>query len=170
MILLATVFLASMAVNVGRMGMSLSMKGQQLSAGDISTATAIGGLVTVLVTLLIGTLSDTLGCKRFLVLSYLVVMSSILVLIRAGELWQFCVVSSLILSSRVVIASMSPVYAADLLPRKSLGKALPLVSTMNSVSGVAGSAAAGYVLDTFGAVSLYGFVALLTLIAVIMLA
>src|SRR5574341_1089952 len=45
--LLATVLLVSMTVSVGRMGLSLAMKGEQFSAGDVSTANAIGGLVTI---------------------------------------------------------------------------------------------------------------------------
>lgn len=91
-------------------------------------------------------------------------------LVRAQELWQFWLVSSLILGSRVAIASMAPVYAADLLPRQALGKALPLVGTVGTVSGVAGSAGAGYVLDTFGASSLYSTASILSFIAVVIMA
>ncbi|HEY3474574.1 MAG TPA: MFS transporter [Anaerolineales bacterium] len=170
LLLLATVLLGQMTVSVGRMGISLVMDNQQFSEGEISTANALGGLIAIPATLLIGSLSDTLGRKRLLVLSYLIAMAGTVMLVRAQELWQFWLVSSLILGSRVAIASMAPVYAADLLPRQALGKALPLVGTVGTVSGVAGSAGAGYVLDTFGASSLYSTASILSFIAVVIMA
>lgn len=170
LLLLLTVLLASMTVSVERIGLSLAMKGEQFSAGDVSTANAIGGLVTIPVTLLIGILSDKLGRKRFLVLGYLVAMAGAVILIGARGLWQFWVVSSLVLASRSVITSMSPAYATDLLSRRSLGKALPLVGTMNWVSGVIGFAGAGYMLDMFGPASLYGIAALASFIGIMILA
>jgi len=169
LLLLLTVFLASMTVSIGRMGISLAMKSQQISASDVSTANAVGGLVTIPVTLLIGMFSDRLGSKRLLVLGYLVAVAGTALLMSARELWQFWVVSSLVLASRSVITSMSPAYATDLVRRRFLGKALPLVGTMTWVSGVIGFAGAGYVLDTFGGRSLYGAAALASLLAVIVL-
>ncbi|HSG44288.1 MAG TPA: hypothetical protein VLA72_14155, partial [Anaerolineales bacterium] len=44
--LLLTVFSASMTISVGRMGLSMVMNSQQFSASEVSTANAIGGLVT----------------------------------------------------------------------------------------------------------------------------
>jgi hypothetical protein len=60
---------------------------------------------------------------------------------------------------------MSPAYATDLLRRRFLGKALPLVGTMNWVSGVVGFAGAGYVLETFGAAGLYGTASFIAILA-----
>lgn len=170
MLLLITVLLASMTVSVGRMGLSLEMKDHQYSASDVSTANAIGGLVTIPVTLLTGAFSDRLGRKRFLFVGYLVAMGSALLLLLARELWQFWLVSSLVLSSRSVVSAMSPAYTTDLVRRRFLGKALPLVGTMNWASGVAGFAGAGYILDTFGAAVLYGATAFTALLAAILLA
>jgi MFS family permease len=153
--LLGTVFLASMTVSVGRMGISMAMKGQEFSAVEISTINAFGGLSTIPITLLIGTLSDRLGRKRFLLVGYLMGLGGTLLLIGAQSLWQFWLLSSLTLASRSVISSMAPAYATDLLSRRALGKALPLVGTMNWVSGVIGFAGSGYVLDAFGASDLY---------------
>lgn len=167
--LLLTVFLASMTVSVGRIGLSLGMKGHQFSAGDVSTANAVGGLVTILVTLLTGNFADRLGRKRMLALGYLVAVGSAATLVSARELWQFWVVSSLVLASRSMITSMSPAYATDVLRRRFLGKALPWVGTMNWVSGVIGFAGAGYVLDVFGGRILYGMAAVTALIAAVIL-
>lgn len=169
-LLLVTVLLASITVSVGRLGLSLAMKDQQYSASDVSTANAIGGLITIPVTLLIGALSDRLGHKRFLLFGYLVAMGSAVMLFLAVDLWQFWVVSSLVLVSRSVISSMSPAYTTDLVRRRFLGRALPLVGTMNWVSSVIGFAGAGYVLDKYGAASLYGATALTSILAVTVLA
>lgn len=156
LLLLATVLLASMTVSVGRMGLSMTMKDQLFSASDVSTANAFGGLFTIPITLMIGALSDKLGRKRFLFMGYLFAMGSTLLLIAAQELWQFWLVASLVLAARSVITAMSPAYATDLLSRRAIGKTLPLISTMNWVSGVIGFAGSGYIIDTFGAASLYG--------------
>lgn len=169
-LLLGTVLLASMTVSVGRMGLSLAMKDQHFSASEISTANAIGGLVTIPIALLISTFSDKLGRKRFLLAGYLVALGSMVMLFYASDLWQFWMVSSLVLVSRSVISSMSPAYATDVVRRRFLGKALPLVGTMNWVSGVAGFAGAGYVLDSFGGASLYGAAAFVSFLAVAILA
>lgn len=167
-LLLMTVLLASMTVSVGRMGLSMSMKDQSFSASDVSTANAFGGLFTIPVTLLIGALSDKLGHKRFLFMGYVLAMGSALMLIAAHDLWQFWLVAALVLAARSVITSMSPAYASDILSRRSLGKALPLVGTMNWASGVVGFAGSGYVIDAFGSTSLYGATTIAAVLAGIM--
>ncbi|HEY5730703.1 MAG TPA: MFS transporter [Anaerolineales bacterium] len=116
-------------------------------------------------TLIIGMLADRLGRKRFLLMGYLVAMGGSLILIAAQELWQFWIVSSLVLASRSVITSMAPAFATDILKRRFLGKALPLVGTMNWASGVIGFAGSGYVLERFGPVNLYGTGSILAITA-----
>lgn len=169
-ILLVTILLASVTVSVGRMGLSMTMKDQSFSASEVSAANAFGGLFTIPVTLMIGSLSDKLGRKRFLFIGYVLAMGGTLLLIAARDLWQFWLVASLVLASRSVITAMAPAYATDLLSRRTLGKTLPLVGTMNWVSGVVGFAGSGYMLDSFGPTSLYGGTTLVAVLAGIMMA
>ena len=110
--------------------------------------------------------SDRLGRKRFLALGYLVAMCSTVMLVFARGLWQFWIVSGLVLASRSMISSMAPAYATDLVRRRFLGKALPLVTATNWVSGVIGFVGAGYALDRFGATGLYGATSLIAFIGV----
>jgi MFS family permease len=152
------------------MGLSMEMKEHNFSAGEVSTANAVGGLVTIPIILLVGALSDRFGRKYFLMLGYLVALGSTVMLFFARDLGQFWVASSLVLASRSMISSMSPAYATDLVRRRFLGKALPLVGTMTWVSGVAGFAGAGYILDTFGAASLYGITAVAASVAFLIVA
>jgi len=165
LLLLATVLLGSMTVSVGRMGFSMTMKDQMFTASEVSTANAFGGLLTIPVTLTIGAFSDRLGRKRFLFMGYILAMGSTLLLVTAHELWQFWLVASMTLASRSVITSMSPAYASDLLSRSALGRSLPLVGTMNWVSGVVGFAGSGYIIDTFGSASLYGGTTVIAILA-----
>ena len=165
LLLLTTVLLASFAVSVGRMGLSMTMKDQLFSASQVSTANAVGGLLTIPVTLMIGAFSDKLGRKRFLFMGYLLAMSSTLLLVVADKLWEFWLVASLVLAARSVITAMSPAYATDLLSRNTIGKTLPLVGTMNWVSGVIGFAGSGYVIDSFGTTSLYGATTVVAVLA-----
>jgi len=165
LLLLTTVLLGSFAVSVGRMGLSMTMKDQLFSASEVSTANAFGGLFTIPVTLMIGALSDKLGRKRFLFMGYVLAVGSTMLLIAANELWEFWLVASLVLAARSVITAMSPAYAADLLSRAAIGKALPLVGTMNWVSGVIGFAGSGYVIDSFGTTSLYGGTTVIAVLA-----
>lgn len=169
-VLLVTILLASVTVSVGRMGISMTMKDLLFSAGEVSTANAFGGLFTIPVTLMIGAFSDKLGRKRFLFMGYVFAMGSTLLLIAARAVWQFWLVSSLVLASRSVITAMAPAYATDLLSRRSLGRTLPLVGTMNWVSGVIGFAGSGYVIDAFGAASLYGGTTVAAVLAGLLLA
>ena len=169
-ILLVTVLLASVTVSVGRMGISMTMKDQLFSAGEVSSANAFGGLFTIPVTLMIGALSDKLGRKRFLFMGYVFAMGGTMLLIAARSPWQFWLVSSLVLASRSVITAMAPAYATDLLSRRSLGRTLPVVGTMNWVSGAIGFAGSGYVIDAFGATSLYGGTSIAAVLAGILLA
>ena len=166
LLLLLTALLGSMTVSVGRMGLSMAMKDAHFFVNDISTANAVGGLVTIPITLLAGVFSDRLGRKRFLALGYLVAMCGTLTLVMARDLWQFWIVSGFVLASRSMISSMAPAYATDLVRRRFLGQALPLVTAMNWVSGVIGFAGAGYALDRFGATSLYGVTSMIAFVGV----
>lgn len=165
--LIATVLLASMTVSVARLGLSLSMKASQFSASDISAANALGGLIALPVTLMTGVLSDRLGRKTSLIFGYLIAAASTLMLLIAREMWQFQVASSFVLISRNIISPMSSAFATDLLERDQLGRALPLVNSANWVSGVLGFLGTGYVMDLFGAATLYDTASIIALLAVV---
>jgi MFS family permease len=83
---LAITFLGGMAINVGRLGSSISMKAMDFSPEAVSSAAMISGLIAIPVTLLIGTLSDRLGRKHFLAVSYLLIVSSALILVTASRI------------------------------------------------------------------------------------
>lgn len=165
--LLLTVFLASMTVSIARLGLSLSMKAGQFSASDISTANAFAGLLTIPVTFAVGVMSDKLGRKTSLVFGYLIAAGSALMLMSSRDLWQFWVASFLVMIARNVISSMSSAFATDLLDRNALGRALPLVGTVNWGAGAMGFAGTGLMMDLFTASTLYQTATIIALLAVL---
>jgi len=166
LLLLSTVLLASMTVSIARLGLSLSMKAGHFTASDISTASAFGGLVTIPVTLAVGIIADKFGRKTSLIFGYLLAAGSALVLMGAYELWQFWVASFLVLIGRNIISSMSSAFATDLLDRDALGRALPLVGTVNWAAGAMGFAGTGFLMDLFGAPNLYRTATMIAILAV----
>ena len=168
MFLLMTVFLASMTVSIGRLGLSLSMKASLFPASDVSTANAFGGLIALPVTLMVGMTSDRLGRKPPLLFGYLTATASTLMLLIAKDLWQFQVASSLVLIARNIISPMSFAFATDLLESDQLERALPLVNSANWASGVLGFVGTGYMMDLFGAAALYDIATIIAILAVLM--
>jgi MFS family permease len=130
------------------------MKAQHFTPSQISSATAIGGLVTIPVSLGIGTLSDRLGRKRFLMLSYIVAAIGALTLGFSNQLWHFWVASSLLLAARSSNGSIASALATDLLTPETLGRSLPWVHTMNWIASVIGFAGTGFGIEAFGAFGL----------------
>ena len=153
LILLGVLF-SALTISVARLGLSLTMKAQLFTPSQISSATAIGGLVTIPVTLGIGSLSDRLGRKRFLMLSYLVAAIGALTLGFSHQLWHFWIASSLLLAARSSNGSIASALATDLLAPEALGRSLPWVHTMNWVASVIGFAGTGFGIETLGTVGL----------------
>jgi len=149
LILLGVLF-SALTISVARLGLSLTMKAQLFTPSEISSATAIGGLVTIPVSLGIGTLSDRLGRKRFLMLSYLVAATGALTLSFSDQLWQFWIASSLLLAARSSNGSIASALATDFLAPEALGRSLPWVHTMNWIASVIGFAGAGFGIETLG--------------------
>ncbi len=86
-----------------------------------------------------------------------------MVLLTAGQLWQYWLVAASILISRSVSGSLALALATDLLPAGAVGRSLPWLNTVTWVASVMGFAGTGYVLETMGAASLFGLGALFAL-------
>lgn len=161
--LLLSILLSAMSISVNRLGLSLTMKDLHYSAGAISGANVIGGLVTIPIVLWFGKLSDHLGRKLFLLSGYLLAALGGVILLLAGHLWHFWLVAATTLIARSISASLASALATDILPPSALGRSLPWVSTASWVAGVLGFAASGIVIDLTGAASLFAVAALLSL-------
>jgi MFS family permease len=165
-VLLLAVLFSAMTVSIVRIGLSLSMEAIQFSPAAIAGVNVVGGLVTIPVVLGFGVLSDRLGRRLFLASGYLLAAFSAISLVTARQLWQFWIVAAAILIARSISGSLASALATDILPPQSLGRSLPVLSTMAWASGVLGFAASGYVIESLGARDLYLIATLMSIVAV----
>jgi YNFM family putative membrane transporter len=154
-LLLTSALLALVAINVGRLGTSLSMQALGFAPGAIASTATVSGLATIPATLLIGVLSDRLGRRHSLTLSYLLAASGAGTLLVATQLWHFWLAATLLFAAWSASRSVASALATDMLPRAALGRGLPRLNAMDSVASILGFAGAGYTLDTLGSTSLY---------------
>lgn len=163
--LLVAYLMATMAVRVGRVGISLSMQMLDFSPRAVASTSMIGGLVAIPVTLGIGALSDRLGRKRFLMLGYLTAAGGTLTLVVASQLWHFWLAASLVLLARSVSGAIASAFATDMLEPEALSRGLPWLNAIPSLAGIMGIAGSGIVMDALDPETVYVVVAVLAVIA-----
>lgn len=168
-LLLLTSLLSGVAVNVGRLGMPLSMQVLDFSASAVASTATVSGLVTIPIVLLIGVLSDRLERKRFLMLAYALAAAGVMLLVIASQLWHFWLAATLLLVSASVKGAVASAFAADILTPAALTHSLPRLNAMDSVASIVIFAATGYVVETLGPLALYSLAAVLAVGAVLQL-
>jgi len=168
-LLLLAFLLSATAVNVGRLGTSLSMQTLNFSASAVASTATVSGLVTIPVAILIGALADRLGHKRLLTAGYMLAAGGALLLVTATQLWQFWLAATLMLVAFITNLSMASAFATSILEAKALSRGLPMINAMDSVASIASFASAGFVMDTLGATPMYLTAAGLAVIAVVQL-
>lgn len=152
------------AIQVGNIAALLTMEAQQFSTSAISSTTVVSGLLTIPVALFAGSLADRIGRRTLLLLSYLLVILTVMPLATASELWHFSAGISLLMVATTVARPGMSALAADLLPPARLQRALPLLDAGIMGVGVVGSAGAGYVLEAFGPAGVSTFSVTLALV------
>ncbi len=157
--LLAAALLVATAVNVSRLGTSLSMEALSFSPAAVASTATVSGLITVPVTLLIGALSDRLGRQRFLTAGYLLAAAAAVALVLAQTLWQFWLAATL-----AMIA-----YSVSNAVGSALGRGISWFNAVNSAAGIFSFAAAGWVMEALGPVVLYAGTAVVALVATVQL-
>ncbi len=163
--LLVAVLLSGLSVSIGRLGLSLSMNAAGYSAAEISGANVIGGLAAIPIVMVFGALSDRLGRKNILILSFLITAVSVLILISAAPLWQFWLASILMIVAMCVAGSLASALAASVLSPEASVSRLPQINTASWVAAVIGFAGAGVAIDQLGPLALFSGSALLSVFA-----
>jgi MFS family permease len=162
---MAITFIGAVAINVGRLGPSISMKAMNYSPEAVSSAAMVSGLIAIPATLVIGSLSDRLGRRHFLAVSYLFMVSSALILVNATALWQFWLASILNLLAYSVNGAMAQAVTSEVVPAQALSKGLSLMNTAGAASNILCFAAAGVLFDLLGLSTVFLFAALMALAA-----
>ena len=160
---------AMVASYVSRLGTWLAMDDLGFAAAAVSGTSAIGGVATLPLSPLIGSLSDRLGRKQFLVLCYLAGTVSLLILLVAASLWHFWVAISLLSVLWSVNGAVGPALVTDIVPRELLGRGMSLFSVTTWIGGVIGFAVTGYAVKNLGMPTTFILAALLPLTAITLL-
>jgi MFS family permease len=150
-------------------GRSFVMTDLGFDAGALTTAGAIGAALALPVPLLAGWLSDRLGRKRFIAISFLATTAALLALSVSTALWHFGAASMLYFLSFAGGPAASALVA-DLVPRESLGRGLAIYNANTWLGGIIGCMLTGYAVQGLGTAPTLVAGAFLPLIAVGLLA
>jgi MFS family permease len=147
--------LATIAINVGRLGTSLSMKGLAFSPSQVASTATISGLLALPVVLVIGPISDRIQRRHILALNYLLVAGGVVALVVATQLWHFWLAATLLLIARCVNGAIGAAFATDMLAPGELVRGLSWLNTTNWAGGVVTFAGSGFLLNQFGSTPVY---------------
>jgi MFS transporter, DHA1 family, multidrug resistance protein len=164
-LLMGAIMFSMLTINVGRLTLPLSMNTLEYTAGAVTTANVVAGMVTLPFAYFLGTLSDRFGRKNILILGYLLAGAGVLLLVRANHVWEFWISASMILVALTVSGSVASAFATDLLSPDVLVRVLPWFTAVGSLAGILGYAGAGYMIETIGLIPLLGLAAMLAIIA-----
>jgi MFS family permease len=160
---------AAVASFVFFLGRSFTMAENGFNGAALSGAGAVGGAIALPFPLLAGWLSDRLGRKRFMALSFLSLTVGLLVLYASASLWHFWV-ASILFTLSFISGPVGSALATDLLPRASLGRGLAMYSATTWLGGIAGCTITGWASQCFGVAPTLLAGAILPLVAVSLLA
>jgi hypothetical protein len=149
LMLLATL-LSLITVYVGRLMTSLLMHPHDFSPSTVASTAVVGGLVTIPINGVIGILSDRLGHRRLLIVSYVLAAGGVVLLSMAGQLWHFWLETALLFVATAANGSVATALATDVLPRDALRRGMSWLNGMTWVAGIIGFAGTGYLTDTLG--------------------
>ena len=116
---------------------------------DITSTVAIGGLVSLPVPYLMGLISDRMGRKTFLYITYLCGFLSVIVLAFSRELWHFWlafILRGLALGGTGVRNAL----VTDMVHQDSLGKGLAVINSSDWIGGVIGFLTTGFLYQNLG--------------------
>lgn len=150
-LLLISFLAVTAAVQMGNLAALLGMQVARFSPAAISSTTVVSGLVSIPVALCAGSLSNRVGRQRLLLLSYLLVILTVIGLAGAAYLWHFSAGITMLMLATTLARPTVMTLASELLEPAALQRGLPLLEASLMGIGVASSAGTGYLLETFGA-------------------
>ncbi|HYA13451.1 MAG TPA: MFS transporter [Syntrophales bacterium] len=153
----------------GILGISLTMIGQSFASTAIASTQVIGGAVALPIPPIVGWLSDRIGRKRLLALSYLMGTLMLLILAWSISIWHFWLVA--VLRSALFYANngLGQALVTDLVAKESLARGIALFNATAWIGGILGFGTAGYAIQNLGLVSTFVIGSFLPPIAIILL-
>jgi predicted MFS family arabinose efflux permease len=168
-LLFGSALLASIAFQFAGLGRSLAMDMRGFGAGAISSTAAISGVVSIPLPFFVGWWSDRAGRRGILVVLFLMVTAYLLILAWASVLWHFWVAVTLGSAFNSYL-SVGAALVTDLVPKKSLPRAISWFNSTMWIGGIVGSAAGGIPVQYLGLTPALLIGAFLPLIAIAPLA
>ncbi len=159
---------ATIAVFVNILGISVAMNNLGFSAAAISSTGAVGGAIALPLPVLLGWLSDRVGRKQLLTLCYLAGLLSLLILAVSKTLWNFWLAASFGVLLFDVNRGIGSAFVTDLVPKESLGKGLAIFNAMPWLAGIIGFALTGYAIEVFGMAATFIIAAFLPFTGIIL--
>jgi MFS family permease len=154
---------------VAVLGRPLLMDRLGFDVAAISGAVAVGGAISLPFPLVLGWLSDRLGRYALIILCFFTGALGLVMLALSVSLWQFWV-SSILLAGVGVSLGIGPALITDLVEQETLGRALAWYGFAPTTGGIIGFLLTGYAIETFGMATTFVAGAVLTLIAIALIA
>ena len=129
---------------------SVSMNNMGFNPFEISSTIVIGGLVSLPLPYLLGSLSDRVERKHVLIFGYASVIPAIILLAFSNSLWHFWVVSILQGIAFGSITSIGNAFVTDIVSSPSIDQGLAIFGTTTWIGGIIGFALTGVMLQNLG--------------------
>ncbi|HMQ30683.1 MAG TPA: hypothetical protein PKD53_08130 [Chloroflexaceae bacterium] len=160
-LVLGASLLAHIAISAGRLGGSLLMQTQALTAAAVATTAAVSGLASIPLILLCGALGDRVGRRAAFVLACALAAAGAALHLGATAPWHFWVAATLLLTAYCAAGALAGALTADTVAPAALGGAMARLSAVGSLASVLSFAGTGYLYDLAGPGALFGAAALL---------
>lgn len=149
LLLLVAALLFSTGGFAGTLGRSLAMEAQGFDNSTITLLAALGAMIGLVVTPLLGGLSDRVGRRWLLCLVYVTGALALVMMAYSRTSLDFLVVAALTALSGAERA-ISSALVSDLLPLHARSRGLSLLDSVKWLGGVVGLAGTGYVIQQLG--------------------
>ena len=147
-------FTASVTISIlgffNLLARSISMNDMGFDPFEISSTIVIGGLISLPLPYLLGSLSDRIERKIVLILGYLSAIAAVILLAISNRLWQFWVVSILQGTAAGSSTAIGKAYVTDLVSNASFDRGLAVFGTTTWIGGIIGFAVTGFMLQNLG--------------------
>lgn len=129
---------------------SISMNDLGFNPFEISSTIVVGGLVSLPLPYLLGSISDRVERKHVIIIGYLSAIPAMILLAFSSRLWHFWLVSILQGIAFGSITSVGNAYVTDIVLKTSIDKGLAIFGTTTWIGGIIGFALTGFMLQNMG--------------------
>ena len=152
LLLLASNLFLSVTNSAMNLGRSLVMDQHGFSKLTINLTQSMSGAVGLVVAFALGWLSDKVGRRWVLVVSYLLIGAGLLVLGLSQQLWHFYIFAALI-AFITVPGAIGPAYVMDVVAREDAARGVSFFQAIFWVGNIGGLVALGIAFQRLGTVT-----------------